>query len=88
MLWMYAENDSKSPAALGKQLYDAYSGAGGDAEFVSNIWYGSEGHNLFLLSESISIWTPYVDAFLQKHGLKLREGLISTSSIRMVDRRE
>lgn len=84
MLWIYAENDLSSPMALGRRMYKAFSKGGGDAQFITGIWYGSDGHNLFFKPESISIWTPYVDAFLQKNGLKQRDDLLPVSGAREV----
>lgn len=89
MLWIYAENDRYSPIVLGKKMYDVFVGKGGNAEFVNGIWYGYEGHNLFFKPESISVWTPYVDAFLQKNGLKLRENFLSArDAMEVVDGEE
>lgn len=88
MLWIYAENDTYSPIELARQMLDAFVGRGGNAELIQGIWYGSEGHLLFLKPEGIPIWTPYVDRFLQQHGLVLLDGLISTSGMREIDHRQ
>jgi dienelactone hydrolase len=84
-LWIYAENDTYSPAALGRQMHKAFVDAGGNAEFITGIWFPNEGHRLFFYPQGIPIWTPYVDAFLEKQGLKQLDGLISTSDIRIVN---
>jgi dienelactone hydrolase len=84
MLWIYAENDFSSPMALGKRMYTAFKKGGGNAEFITEIWYGTDGHNLFFQPESMSIWTPYVDAFLQKNGLQQRDNLIPVRGAREV----
>lgn len=88
MLWIYAENDSYSPIALAKQMRDAFVSRGGNVDFIEGVWYGAEGHLLFLKPEGIPIWTPYVDRFLQQHDLVLLDGLISTSGMREIDHRQ
>lgn len=58
MLWIYAENDTYSPLELARQMLDAFVSRGGNAELIEGIWYGSEGHLLFLRPEGISVWGP------------------------------
>jgi len=85
MLWIYAENDHIVSQAMGKQMFSAFTKAGGNAEFIaapSFTTYKNEGH--FLFRYGISVWAPYVDAFLEKQGLKLQDGLISVSNMRIV----
>jgi dienelactone hydrolase len=84
MLWVYAENDTFSPADLGRRLHAAFTLSGGTAEFISGTWFGAEGHDLFFQPASIPVWTPIVDAFLQKQGLRQIEGVISTSGMREI----
>jgi dienelactone hydrolase len=72
MLWVYAANDHFFGPDLAKELDAAFSGAGGNATFVAAPAFGNDGHSLFSPA-GIPLWTPYVDAFLQKQNLKLRE---------------
>jgi hypothetical protein len=72
MLWVYAANDHFFGPDLAKEIDAAFSGAGGNATFVAAPAFGNDGHGLFSPA-GISLWTPYVDAFLQKQNLKLRE---------------
>jgi hypothetical protein len=80
MLWVYAENDSFSPPLLGQQMYRVFSAAGGNAEFIAAPKFGEEGHRLF--KEGFSIWTPYLDAFLRKHGLQQTSALLPLTNMR------
>jgi len=85
MLWIYAENDRTASPALARQLFSAFVGAGANAEFIAApnfASYKNDGHYLFRYG--IPVWTPYVDTFLQKQGLKLMDGLISVSNVRTV----
>lgn len=82
MLWVYAENDSVSPLVLGQQMYRVFSAAGGNAEFIAAPSFGEEGHLLF--KEGFSIWTPYLDAFLRRHGLQQGTALMSLDNVRTV----
>jgi dienelactone hydrolase len=72
MLWVYAANDHFFGPDLAKEFDAAFTGAGGNATFVAAPAFGNDGHGLFSPS-GIPLWTPYVDAFLQKQNLKLRE---------------
>jgi len=83
-LWVYPLNDKVVLYTLGKKMYQAFADAGGNGEFVQGVGYQDDGHNLFYRAEGIPSWTPYVDAFLQKHGLQLQEGLISTEDVRTI----
>jgi len=83
-LWIYAGNDNISPVEVGRRMYKAFTDAGGNAELIDNVWFPGDGHNLFFHPEGIPIWAPYVDAFLEKQGLKLMDGLIPVSNMRIV----
>lgn len=77
MLWVYAENDHYFGPALAKRLYQAFTAAGGKAEFIAAPAFGADGHGLF--SEAgVPLWTPYVDAFLEEQHLKLVDQPLST----------
>jgi dienelactone hydrolase len=75
MLWVYAANDHFFGPALAQQLRAAFTAAGGNADFVAASPFGNDGHSLFSPA-GIPVWTPYVDAFLQKHSLTLRDTLL------------
>jgi dienelactone hydrolase len=66
-LWLYSENDQYWGAELPKQWHKAYLEAGGKAEFQGLPPYGRDGHVVF--SQAVSLWGPYVDAFLRENGL-------------------
>lgn len=70
MLWVYAENDDYFPPSIAKLFYEAFTAAGGKAEFIVAPPFEPEGHHLFPQGDP-SLWTPYVDAFLEEQHLKL-----------------
>jgi dienelactone hydrolase len=72
MLWVYAENDHFFGPDLAKELDAAFTGAGGNVDFVATPAFGNDGHGLFSPA-GIALWTPYVDAFLQKQNLAPRD---------------
>ena len=71
-LWVYAANDHFFGPDLAKELDAAFTGAGGNVTFVAASAFGNDGHGLFSPAGT-AVWTPYVDAFLQKQNLTLRE---------------
>jgi dienelactone hydrolase len=73
-LWIYAENDRFFSPALSKRFYEVFTNAGGNAEFIRHPPFGEDGHRVF--SRGIALWTPYVDAFFQKHNLTPRTDLL------------
>jgi len=72
MLWVYAQNDHFFSPRIAAQFYQAFTAAGGKAQFVSARPFGSDGHFLFSLAGT-PIWTSMVDAFLQSQNLTLRK---------------
>jgi len=84
MLWVYTENDRMSSMKKVGKMYNAFTSQGGNAELVTGIWFEDNGHNLFYSENGISIWSPYVDAFLQKHDLKLTNELLSQFNLHEV----
>jgi dienelactone hydrolase len=72
MLWVYAENDHFFGPALAQQLREAFTAGGGNMDFIAAPAFGNDGHGLFSPA-GIPVWTPYVDAFLQKQNLTLRD---------------
>jgi len=68
MLWIYIENDTFFGPALSRRMHEAYTGAGGIAEYHLLPPFGSEGHFMVTSPDSIPLWAPLVGAFLDKHG--------------------
>jgi hypothetical protein len=75
MLWVYAENDHFFGPKLAQQLREAFTGGGGNAEFIRAAAFGADGHKLFSAA-GITIWTGMVDDFLKHQGLVLRTTLL------------
>ena len=67
-LWIYTENDTFFGPALSRRMHDAYTGAGGNAEYHLLPAFGSDGHFLIDSPESIPLWAPLVGPFLDKNG--------------------
>jgi len=74
MLWIYADNDLFFGPEVVQRLHQAFTSAGGSAELIRHPAFGKDGHALFALG--IALWTPYVDAFLKRRDLVLRDGLL------------
>jgi dienelactone hydrolase len=75
MLWVYAENDHFFGPKLAQQLREAFTGGGGNAEFIRAAAFGADGHKLFSAAGT-TIWTDMVDDFLKHQGLVLRTTLL------------
>jgi dienelactone hydrolase len=75
MLWVYAENDHFFGPRLAQQLRQAFTGSGGNVEFIRAPAFKDEGHYLFSQG-GISIWSGYVDNFLKEHNLVLRTAML------------
>jgi dienelactone hydrolase len=75
MLWVYAENDHYFGPSLSRSFHEAFTGAGGQTEFIMAKPFAEDGHTLFS-RDGIAIWTKYVDAFLAAQGLKQRDELL------------
>jgi len=71
MLWVYAENDHFFGPKLAQKFKDAFTGGGGNVDFVSAPAFGSDGHGLFSPA-GIPAWSGFVDAFLKRNNLMLR----------------
>ena len=67
MLWIYSSNDTYFEPELSKQVHEAFTGVGGIAEFHLLPPFGGDGEAL----HAISMWTPIVDQFLDKHQSEL-----------------
>ena len=62
MLWVYSENDTYFGPNLARNMFAAYTGAGGKAELTLMPPFASDGHGLFI--GGLSLWKDHVDSFL------------------------
>jgi dienelactone hydrolase len=67
MLWIYIENDTFFGPELSRRMLDAYTRAGGKAEYHLLPPFGYDGHFLIGSAESIPLWAPLVSQFLDRH---------------------
>ncbi len=66
MLWIYTENDTFFGPALSKKMHEAYTDAGGSAEYHMLPPFGSDGHFFIDSADAIPLWAPLVSQFLDK----------------------
>jgi dienelactone hydrolase len=64
MLWIYVENDTFFGPALSNRMHQAYTEAGGIAEYHLLAPFGSDGHFLIDSPDAIPLWAPLVSQFL------------------------
>ena len=64
MLWIYIENDTFFGPDLSKRMHQAYTEAGGNAEYHLLPPFGSDGHFLIDSPDAIPLWAPLVSQFL------------------------
>ncbi|MDI4234773.1 MULTISPECIES: dienelactone hydrolase family protein [unclassified Bradyrhizobium] len=67
MLWIYIANDTFFGPALSKRMHEAFTAAGGNAEYHLLPPFGDDGHFLVGSADSIPIWAPLVSVFLDRH---------------------
>jgi invasion protein IalB/dienelactone hydrolase len=67
MMWLYAENDSYFGPDIAKRMHEAFTAAGGNAEFHMLPPFGGDGHFLIDAAEGVPIWSPLVSKFLEGH---------------------
>jgi len=67
MLWIYITNDTYFGPELSKRMHEAYTAAGGSAEYHLMPPFGNEGHIFIDSPDSIPQWSPLVAQFLDKH---------------------
>ena len=67
MLWIYIENDTFFGPELSRRMHEAYTKAGGTAEYHLLPPFGNEGHFLVSSPDGLPLWTPLVGAFLDKY---------------------
>lgn len=72
MLWIYTANDSFFAPALATAMHDAFTKAGGHAEFIQPGAFGSDGHELFFGRGGSAIWGPPVERYLAQQGALAR----------------
>ena len=66
MRWIYIENDTFFGPALSRKMHEAYTAAGGSAEYHMLPPFGSDGHFLIGSADAIPLWAPLVTQFLDK----------------------
>jgi len=64
MLWIYIENDTFFGPQLSKRMHEAFTAAGGKAEYHLLPPFGNEGHFFIGSADAIPIWSPLVTKFL------------------------
>jgi dienelactone hydrolase len=64
MLWIYIENDTFFGPALSKRMHEAFTAAGGRAEYHLVPPFGNDGHFFIGSPDAIPIWSPLVTKFL------------------------
>ena len=67
MLWIYITNDTYFGPELSKRMHEAYTAAGGSAEYHLMPPFGNEGHIFIDSPDTIPQWSPLVAQFLDKH---------------------
>ena len=67
MLWIYAENDTYFGPALTKRMHEAFTKAGGNAEYHVLPPFGNDGHFMIDSAQAVPIWAPLVSKFLEQH---------------------
>ncbi len=67
MLWLYAENDLFWGPDIPRKWHEAYTSAGGKAEFAAFGAVSTDGHSL--LSKGMPLWRPVLDQFVTQLGI-------------------
>jgi dienelactone hydrolase len=68
-LWFFGENDQVFPTSTWQAMYQRYVKAGGRAELIDYGKFMNDAHQMLSHPEGLAIWTPKVDAFLERLGL-------------------
>lgn len=68
MLWIYALNDSFFDPSLASAMHDAFTRAGGNAQFIQPPPFGDDGHHLFFGDGGPAVWGAPVAAYLARMG--------------------
>jgi dienelactone hydrolase len=64
MLWVYALNDTYFRPTIARALYQAFTGAGGRADFEQPSHFDGEGHHLFFGIGGSAVWGPLIERYL------------------------
>ena len=80
MLWIYAENDSYFGPELTKRMHNAFTAAGGDAEYHLLPAFGNDGHFLIDSADAVPLWAPLVSQFLEKHSAMAQQRQLLSNS--------
>ena len=80
MLWIYAENDSYFGPELTKRMHNAFTAAGGNAEYHLLPAFGNEGHFLIDSADAVPLWAPLASQFLEKHSAMAHQRQLVTNS--------
>jgi dienelactone hydrolase len=67
MLWIYSSNDTYFGPELSRQMHEAFTAAGGKAEYHMLPPFGGDGHFLIDSPDAVPMWAPLVSQFLDKH---------------------
>lgn len=67
MLWIYTANDTYFGPDLSKRMHDAFTAAGGNAEYHLFPAFGNDGHFFIDSADAVPLWSPLVSEFLDKH---------------------
>ena len=67
LLMIYTQNDTFFGPALSERLYEAWTEAGGIAEYHLLAPFKEDGHFLVDYPDSVSVWSPIVMKFLGRH---------------------
>lgn len=67
MLWLYSENDNYWGPDIPRKWHEAFTSAGGKADFRSFGPVGTDGHSL--LSKGMPLWRPVLDQFVRTLGI-------------------
>jgi dienelactone hydrolase len=68
-LWFYGANDSYFDPLLVRLMYNAYTGAGGNAKLIAYGPFKNDSHSMIGSVNGLPIWVPETEAFLQKIGM-------------------
>lgn len=66
MLWIYIANDTFFGPDLSKRMHEAFTAAGGRAEYHLMPPFGNEGHFFIGSPQAVPIWSPLVTRFLDE----------------------
>jgi dienelactone hydrolase len=66
-LWFYTENDTFFGPALSRRMFDAWTAAGGIAEYHLMPPFKEDGHFFVDYPDAVPVWSPIVSKFLALH---------------------